>query len=402
MNFDDIRKDFPYFNNQEAIYLDSAATTQKPQIVIDSISEYYSKYNANANRGSYKTAWKSTQILEDSRNVVRKFIDAKYNEEIIFTKSATESLNLIAYSYGLKNLKEGGEVLVSIAEHHANFVNWQFICEKTGAKFRTFGLDENRDLDIEDFKSKLNSNTKVVAITAQSNVLSFEVDIKQISDLAHEYGAIVVVDGCQLISHKKISVIENDIDFFAFSGHKAYSLQGVGVLYGKRDILENMDPFLLGGDMVEYVTEEKSSFKELPHKFEAGTLDIGAIYSLKIAIEYLKKIGFEYIQTKEEELIKYTRERLNELDFIEILYKGKASNSLITFNVKGVHPHDVSQILDFENINIRVGHHCAQALHRYMGINSSCRISVAFYNDREDIDKAIEALKKVKETFYGN
>lgn len=402
MNLDDIRNDFPYFNNQDSVYLDSAATTQKPKIVIDAISDYYSKFNANANRASYKTAWESTQILEDSRNAVKEFIDAKHNEEIIFTKSATESLNLIAYSYGLQNLKEGDEVLVSIAEHHANFVNWQYICEKTGAIFRVFYLDENRDLNLEDFSSKINENTKIVAITAQSNVLSFEVDLKHIASIAHKYGAIVVADGSQIVSHKKVSMIDTDVDFFAFSGHKMYALQGVGVLYGKKEILEKMNPFLLGGDMVEYVTEQNSTYKELPHKFEAGTLDVAAIYSLKIAIEYLNNIGFDFIEEKERELILYAKEKLRELGFIELLYNGSGINSLITFNVKDVHPHDVSQVLDFENVSIRVGHHCAQGLHRYLGLNSSCRISVAFYNTKHDIDKAFNALKKVKEIFYGN
>lgn len=404
MKINNVREDFPFFKENPTLsYLDSAATTQKPSFVLDSIYEFYTKYNANANRGAYDIAQKATDILESSRQKVQNFIDADSSDEIIFTKSATEALNLFSYSYGLNNLSKDDEVLVSIAEHHANFVNWQYICNKTGAKLKIFYLDDETNLDFEDFKNKLSDKTKIVAITAQSNVLNFKVYIKAYVEYAHQFGAVTIVDGSQIISHNRVSMKDLDCDFFAFSGHKMYSLQGVGVLYGKRELLNNMDPFLLGGDMVEYVTEKQTKYKEIPHKFEAGTLDVSAIYSLKKAIEYLENIGFENIKKIENDLMKYLVNEIKKLDFVDLVYKGEEfSGALVAFNVKNVHPHDVSQILDYYNVAIRVGHHCSHQLHRYIGINSSCRASLSFYNTKEDIDKLIFGLKKVKEIFYGN
>ena len=404
---EEIRKDFPFFmkeENKKIAYLDSGATTQKPKVVIDSITDYYTNLNANANRGSYQLAIQSTLILENTRKKVRDFINAEKVEEIIFTKSATEALNLVAYSYGLNNLTETDEVLISIAEHHANLVTWQEICRKTGAKLKYFYLDENLNFDLEDFKNKLNERTKIVAFTGQSNVLSFEVPIKKmIEKVRSKSKAVVVLDGAQLIAHDKVDVRDFDFDFLAFSGHKLYSLQGVGVLYGKYDILEQMEPFLLGGDMIEYVRENSVSFAGLPSKFEAGTMDVGAIYSLEKAIEFIDSIGFDKIRSYEEGLVEYCLKGLKELDFVKVYYPSvNAKGSSIAFVVEGVHPHDVSQVLDFYGVNIRVGHHCAQPLHRYLGINSTCRVSFAVYNNLKDVDRLIEGLKEVRKTFYGN
>lgn len=406
MKNEEIKKLFPFFTseyNKDTIYLDSAATTQKPKIVIEALSEYYQNYNANANRGAYKVAVKSSQILEETRKKIKKYINASKNEEIIFTKSATEGLNSISKTYGLNNLKTGDEILISIAEHHANLVVWQDVAKKTGAKLVYFYLNQDFEIDMEDFKKKINKNTKIVSITAASNVIPFEVPIKEIIDIAHQNGAITIVDAAQIVSHAKIDVQNLDCDFLVFSGHKMYSAQGVGVVYGKYDLLDNMPPYLLGGDMIEYVYEQDVSYAELPSKFEAGTLDIAAIYSLNKAIDFIDSVGMSTISSIENHIFNYALEKLKKLDFIE-LYTPKdiKKGSLIAFNVKNVHPHDVSQILDFYNIAIRVGHHCAQPLHRYLGINSSCRISFACYNSIEDIDKLIEGLYKVRDIFYGN
>lgn len=398
-----IRKDFPFFEeNEDIVYLDNASTTQKPKSVIDSQIEYYTKYNANANRGIYSISMKSTQILEDTRKKVADFINAKSPKSIVFTKSATEALNIISSSYGLNNLKEGDEILISIAEHHANLVNWQYVAKKTNAKLKYFYLDENLNFDIEDFKSKLNDKTKIVAFSGASNVLSFDVDVKKMVKLAKDVGAITIIDGAQLIAHKKVDVHDMDCDFFAFSGHKIYSTQGVGVLYAKEDILENLTPFLFGGDIIEYVTEEDTTFTEAPHKFEAGTQNISAIYSLQKAIEYIENIGMDNIQNREKELTNYLLDKMKSLDFVKVYYPKNGSGTNVTFTVNNIHPHDVSQILDYYNVNIRVGHHCTQPLHRYLGINSSCRASISFYNTYEELDKLVEGLKKVKEVFDGN
>lgn len=405
MEVKEARKDFPFFeNNKNISFLDSAATTQKPKIVLDTITEYYTKINANAHRGSYKISIESSSLIEKTRERVKQFINASRSEEIIFTKNATESLNLVSYSYGLNNLKSGDEILISIAEHHSNLVNWQQVAKKNGAKLVYFYLDENLNFDQNDFENKLNKNTKVVAFTAQSNVLSFYIPIKEmIKKVREKTQAVVLIDGAQAIAHKKIDVRDIDCDFFAFSGHKIYSLQGVGVLYGKFNLLDSMQPFLYGGDMIEYTFEQETSFAELPSKFEAGTLDVAAIISLNKSIEYIEKFGIENIYTYEKKLVDYCLDKLSNLEYIKIFYpKKNPMGTNITFTFDGVHPHDVSQILDFYDVNIRVGHHCAQPLHRFLNINSSCRISLAFYNNYEDIDKLVLALEKVKETFYGN
>ena len=311
MDITRIRKDFPFFEqNIGTVYLDNAATSQKPKSVIESQIEYYTYFNANANRGIYSLSMKSTGILDTTREKVSKFINAKSKKNIVFTKSATEALNLIAYTYGFNNLNKGDEILISIAEHHANLVAWQYIAKNTGAKLVYFYLDKDLNLDLKDYKSKLNKNTKIVAFTGASNVLSFKVEISEMVKMAKEVGAITIVDGAQLISHKKVDVKEMDCDFFAFSGHKMYSLQGVGVLYGKEELLHQMPPFLYGGDIIEYVHEQNTSFTSIPNKFESGTQNIGAIYSLYKAIEYIEKIGMENIEKREKELTNYLLQKI--------------------------------------------------------------------------------------------
>ena len=402
MRPEEIRKDFPFFEkNKNITYLDSAATSQKPSLVIDSLKEYYEDFNANAGRGSYGLSAKSKEILEDTRKKLKDFTKAGNDYELIFTKSATEALNLVSYAYGLNNLKKGDQVLISIAEHHANLVNWQYICEKTGADLKYFYLDEKLNLDLNDYKEKLNSKTKIVAFTGASNVLSFEVEIAKMVEMAKSYGALTVIDATQLISHRQIDVDAYNCEFLAFSGHKVFASQGVGCLIGKKALLEKMDPFLLGGDMIEYVTEENVTYAEIPSKFEAGTLDIGAIYSLNKAVDYINKLGYENIEKIEKDLLNYLLEEIEKLDFIKTYYDPSHSHTNLIFTIENIHPHDISQILDYYGICIRTGHHCAQPLHRYLGLNSSSRISLVFYNTKEDIDRLIWGLKKVKEVFYG-
>lgn len=401
MDVEKIRGLFPYLQNEETkdlVYLDNAATSQKPQCVIDTLTDYYTKLNANPNRGAYKLSYQSTKAYEDVRQKVADFIGAESKDQIIFTKNTTESINLVCYSYGLTNLKEGDEVLVSVLEHHSNLVNWQYVCEKTGAKLRYFYLDDDYSLDLEDFKNKLNKNTKILALTAASNVIACHIPIKEMVEAAKEYGAVTLVDGAQYTAHKKVDVQEIGCDFYAFSGHKLFSPMGVGVIYGKKELLDAMPPFLYGGDMIEYVHEDESTFAPSPEKFEAGTQNVGAVYALGKAIDFIDQFGFDEISKREDELISYAAKKLSDLDFVEMYYpKKNPEGTNIIFNVKDVHPHDVASILDYQNVAIRSGHHCTQVLHRYLGINASCRISVAFYNTKEEIDKFIEALYLVKE-----
>lgn len=401
MDVNKIREQFPYLQQEETkdlAYLDNAATSQKPKVVIDALTNYYTSSNANPHRGAYKLSHKSTEAYEQTRKKVADFIGAQSSDEIIFTRNTTESLNLVSYSYGLNNLKEGDEVLISVAEHHSNLVNWQFVCEKTGATLKYFYLDDDFGLNVEEYYSKLNSNTKIVAISAASNVLAFNVPINEMVKKAKECGAITVVDGAQFTAHHKVDVSEMDCDFYAFSGHKLFAPMGVGVLYGKKELLDAMPPFLYGGDMIEYVHEDKTTFAPTPEKFEAGTQNVGAVVGLGAAIDYMQEIGIENIEKREQELIEYAYSKMKELDFLDIYYPSKnARGTNIIFNVKNVHPHDVSSILDYQNVAIRSGHHCTQVLHRHLGINASCRISIAFYNTKEEIDRFIESLAQVKE-----
>mgnify|MGYP002737418438 CR=1 FL=1 len=308
MDVEKIRGLFPYLQNEETkdlVYLDNAATSLKPQCVIDALTDYYTKLNANPNRGAYKLSYQSTKAYEDVRQKVADFIGAESKDQIIFTKNTTESINLVCYSYGLTNLKEGDEVLVSVLEHHSNFVNWQYVCEKTGAKLRYFYLDDDYSLDLEDFKNKLNKNTKILALTAASNVIACHIPIKEMVEAAKEYGVVTLVDGAQYTAHKKVDVQEIGCDFYAFSGHKLFSPMGVGVLYGKKELLDAMPPFLYGGDMIEYVHEDESTFAPSPEKFEAGTQNVGAVYALGKAIDFIDQFGFDEISKREDELISY-------------------------------------------------------------------------------------------------
>lgn len=396
-------KDFPLLHGEidgrHIAYLDNGATTQKPQQVIQSICGYYGGCNANPHRGAYALSVKATDIYESARKRTAQFIKAGRPEEIIFTKNATEALNLVAYSYGLANVGAGDEIVISVSEHHSNLVPWQFVAKTKGATLKYIYLEEDGNLSQEDIETKITERTKIVAVTQVSNVLGLKNDVKSIVKKAHSVGAVCIIDGSQSVAHMAVDVQELDCDFFAFSGHKMLSPMGIGVLYGKYEILDKMEPFLRGGDMIEYVQEQESTWAELPAKFEAGTQNVGGAAGLTAAIDYLEAITFDRIEAIEKDLVDYALLQLRELPYIELYGCDSTRDNktgIIAFNIKDVHPHDVATILDNDGVAVRAGHHCAQPLHRYLGQNASCRASFYLYNTREDIDRWIAALKKVR------
>ncbi len=397
----DFKKDFPIFDNKNITYLDSGATTQKPKYVIDKIEEFYKNTNANPHRGAYGLSIEVTEIYENTRKKIADFIGAKYAEEIIFSKNASESLNLLAYSYGLSNLKENDDVVISIMEHHSNLVPWQFVTKKTKSNLKYMYINKNFELSKEEIEEKITNKTKIVSITHISNVLGTINNVKEIIKYAHKKGAIVIVDASQSIPHMKIDVQDLDADFLVFSGHKMFAPLGIGVLYGKKELLNNMNPFLMGGDMIEYVYEQETTYASLPNKFEAGTQNVEGVIGLGAAIDYIQNIGYEKISNIEANLCKRAREELKKLDFVDLYMTPNEKNhsAVISFNIKGVHPHDVSSILDSCGVCIRSGNHCAQPLLRFMGIDSTCRVSFSIYNTEEDIDKLVFSLKKAYNMF---
>ena len=396
-------RDFPILqtkmNGRPIVYLDNGATTQKPETVIRAVADYCTYCNANPHRGAYELSVKATDIYERARVRTQQFIGAARPEEVVFTKNATEALNLVAYSYGLANVREGDEIVITISEHHSNIVPWQFVAKSRGAVLKYIYLGEDGNLSEADIAQQVTERTKIVAVTQVSNVLGLVNDVRAVADRAHAVGAVVVVDGSQSVPHIKVDVQAMDADFFAFSGHKMLSPMGIGVLYGKYNILDAMPPFLFGGDMIDYVGEQETTFAELPAKFEAGTQNVSGASGLIAAIDYLDKIGFDRIEAIERDLLSYALPQLRELPFVELYgcdsTRGNKTG-IITFNVKDVHPHDVSTILDSYGVAIRAGHHCAQPLMRYLGQNATCRASFYLYNTHEDIDQFIAALKKVR------
>jgi cysteine desulfurase / selenocysteine lyase len=398
MNFKD---EFPILQERKISYLDSGATTQKPQCVIDAIESYYKECNANPHRGAYSLSIEATEKYESTREKIAKFINTRNREEIIFSKNATESLNLIAYSYGLDNLKKDDEVVLSIMEHHSNLVPWQYVTKKTNSKLKFMYINKDYELSKEEIESKITDKTKVVGITHVSNVLGTINNVKKIIKYAHKKGAVVIVDASQSIPHMKIDVQDLDADFLVFSGHKMFAPLGIGVLYGKKELLNKMTPFLMGGDMIEYVYEQNTTFAPLPNKFEAGTQNVEGVIGLGSAIDYIEKIGYKEIQNVEEAITKYAVNELSKLDFLELYITPHLENhsSVISFNIKGVHPHDVASILDSNGVCVRSGNHCAQPLLRYLGMDSTCRASFSIYNTKEDVDNLVEALKKAYKMF---
>lgn len=396
-----IKEDFPILRDINIAYLDSGATTQKPKCVLDSVYEYYKTSNANPHRGAYGLSIEATRLYDESREKVSEFINSERKEQIIFTRNATESLNLIAYSYGLNNLKKDDKIVLSIMEHHSNLVPWQYVSKKTGAKLEYMYINSNGELEDDEIEKKIVPGVKIVGITHVSNVLGTINPVKDIIKRAHSVGAIVVVDASQSIPHMKVDVKDLDADFLAFSGHKMLAPLGIGVLYGKKELLEKMPPFLFGGDMIEYVYEQETSFEELPNKFEAGTQNVGGAVGLANAIDYLNKIGIENVEKKEKDLLEYALEKLNSLKFLTVYGPKEIEKhaGVISFNINGIHPHDVASILDSQNVCIRSGNHCAQPLLRYMGLDSTLRASFYIYNDKEDVDRLVIALLKARDMF---
>ncbi len=352
---DEFKRDFPILQNREMVYLDNGATTQKPIQVINATQEFYGKYNANPHRGAYSLSMEATEVYENTRQKIANFINAKHAQEIIFSKNATESLNLLAYSYGMENLKQGDEIVLSIMEHHSNLVPWQKVSKVTGAKLNYMYINGDFEISDEEIETKITHKTKIVGITHVSNVLGTINNVKKIVKQAHKKGAIVIVDASQSIPHMKIDVQDLDADFLVFSGHKMLAPLGIGVLYGKRELLNQMSPFLMGGDMIEYVYEQDTTFAPLPNKFEAGTQNVEGVIGLGAAIDYIEEIGYNKIQEIEKEIVSYARKELAKLDFLTLYLTPHEDNhsSVISFNIKGVHPHDVASILDNQGVYVR-------------------------------------------------
>lgn len=394
-----IRKDFPLLSAQEgAVYLDSAATSQKPACVLEAERTFYEKYNANPLRGLYELSEKATQCYEEARRTVQRFIGAQHPEEIVFTRNATESLNLAAYSLGELLLKPGDEIVVSIMEHHSNIVPWQQAAKRAGAVLKFAECTEQGNIGAKEIAEVLTERTKIVSVTQMSNVLGCVNDIKGIAKLCHERGILVIADGAQSVPHMPVNVQELDVDFLAFSGHKMLAPMGIGVLYGKKEWLEKMPPFLTGGEMIEYVTREGATYAELPHKFEAGTVNAAGAYALAEAIRYMERIGFEAIVKREEELTAFTMAEMKKLPEIRIIGSEDPADhhGILAFTVKDVHSHDVAEILSADGIGVRAGHHCAQPLMAFLKTPSTARASLSFYNTEEEILRFTESLKTLR------
>lgn len=402
MNITDIREQFPILHQQvnghDLVYLDSAATSQKPRAVIETLDKYYNQYNSNVHRGVHTLGTRATDGYEGAREKVRKFINAKSMAEIIFTKGTTTSLNMVALSYARANLKPGDEVVITYMEHHANIIPWQQAVKATGATLKYIPLQEDGTISLDDVRETVTSNTKIVAVSHVSNVLGTINPIKEMAKIAHDNGAVIVVDGAQSTPHMKIDVQDLDCDFFALSSHKMCGPTGVGVLYGKKALLENMEPAEFGGEMIDFVGLYESTWKELPWKFEAGTPIIAGAIGLGAAIDFLEEIGLDEISRHEHKLAAYALERFRQLDGVTV-YGPEERAGLITFNLDDVHPHDVATVLDAEGIAVRAGHHCAQPLMKWLDVTATARASFYLYNTEEEIDKLVEALQKTKEYF---
>lgn len=400
-----IRKDFPILdqivNDEPLVYLDNAATTQKPKVVLEAVNRYYQEDNANVHRGVHTLAERATASYEGARETVRRFINASSTKEVLFTRGTTTGLNWIG-RFAEEILEEGDEVLISIMEHHSNILPWQEACRKTGAKLVYVYLKDG-GLDLEDFRKKLTNRTKFVSIAHASNVLGVINPVQEIAQLAHEKGAIVVVDGAQSVPHMKIDVQTLDADFFVFSGHKMAGPTGIGVLYGKEHYLNQMSPVEFGGEMIDFVYEQSATWKELPWKFEAGTPNMAGAIGLAAAIDYLEAIGMDEIERHEQDLIAYVFPKLQAIEGLKIYGSQDLAkrSGVISFNLEDLHPHDLATALDYEGVAVRAGHHCAQPLIQYLEVPATARASFYLYNTKEDCDKLIEALIKTKEFFNG-
>ena len=392
------RNDFPIFSQSNVAYLDNAATAQRPVQVINAVNDFYETRNANPLRGLYKLGVDATEAYEGARERVRRFLNAPCAADIVFTRNATESINLVAYSYGLNFIKPGQEIVVTIAEHHSNILPWQMVARQTGATLKYLECDKTGAYSDEALEAAITDKTALVAMAQISNVFGRENPIKKVAALAHKHGAVLLADAAQSAPHVKIDVCDLDVDFLAFSGHKLMAPMGIGVLYGKSELLEKMPPFLTGGEMIDSVTRDKVIYSDLPHKFEAGTVNAAGAWGLKTAIEYIQNIGFDTIGAIEEELTKRAFDGLMKIPHINIQGSNnpKEHCGIISFTIDGVHPHDVSSILDADGIAVRAGHHCAQPLMEFLGIPSTTRASIYFYNTKDDIDAFLNSVSSVR------
>lgn len=402
MNVVDIRKDFPILdqkvNGKDLVYLDTSATSQSPIQVIDAMNDYYKEYNSNVHRGVHTLGTKATEQYEQSRMKVRSFINAKRFEEIVFTRGTTAAINLVARSFGDMVIEEGDEIVVTEMEHHANIVPWQELAKRKNAKLVFIPLENDGTIKIENVESVVNDKTKIVAIAHVSNVLGTINDIKKVAEIAHQNNAYISVDGAQAVPHMNVDVQDLDVDFYSFSGHKMLGPTGIGVLYGKAQLLDDMEPIEYGGDMIDFVDLYDSTWTDVPVKFEAGTPMIAEAVGLSAAIDYIEAIGPDSILEHEQELTRYAYSQMSEVEGIEI-YGPETRAGLITFNMKDVHPHDLATALDSEGVAVRAGHHCAQPLMKWLGVTATARASFYVYNTKEDIDVFVEGLKRTKEFF---
>ena len=402
-NINKIRKDFPILNNKvnnkDLIYFDNAATTQKPQVVIDKITEFYSRYNSNVHRGVHHLSSFTTEAAEHTRNVVQKFINAKSNDEIIFTSGTTESINLVASSFGEAFVNKNDEIIVSEMEHHSNIVPWQLLCERKKAKLRILPFNDNGELEISELESLISSKTKIISVVHVSNALGTINPVEEIIEIAHKHNIPILIDGAQAVQHIQIDVQKLDCDFYAFSGHKIYGPTGTGVLYGKEELLNKMPPYKGGGEMISKVSFEKTTFNKLPFKFEAGTPNYIDIIALAKAIEYIDNLGINNIKEYEDYLLNYATNKIKKLEWIKIIGNAGKKSSVISFVIDGVHPYDAGILLDQMGIAIRTGTHCAETVMQHFNVEGTARASFAFYNTKEEIDKFIDALVKVKSMF---
>ncbi len=405
---DKVRADFPILhqevNEKTLVYLDNAATSQKPLLVLNTLRDYYEQYNANVHRGAHTLSAKATDAYEAARDKVAKFINAASRQEIVYTRNASEAINLVAYSWGMNNLQPGDEIILSVMEHHSNIVPWQLVAQKTGAVLKFVELTPEETFDLEQFKKLISQKTKLVSVVHISNALGCINPVQEIASIAHRYGAKFLVDACQSVPHFPINVQEIDCDWLVASGHKMCAPTGIGFLYGKLELLNSMPPFFGGGEMIAEVYLDHSTYAELPHKFEAGTPAIGEAIALGAAVDYLTNIGMDKIHAYEAELTAYLFQQLEQIPQIKIYgpkpnAQGEGRAALATFTATGVHANDLSTLLDQEGVAIRSGHHCTQPLHRYLGIPASARASLSFYNTREEIDVFIKALKETLEFF---
>ena len=403
------RKDFPFFKaidehnskeNAQLVYFDTSATAQRPFIVLDAMKHFYATANANPLRGLYDLSERATQAYEHSRETVANFLNAKDSCEIIFTRNASESLNLIAYSYGMSKIQAGDEIVITGMEHHSNMLPWRMVCQAKGAKIVYLDCDKKTGIIPDsEYQTKITNKTKIVAMTQVSNVLGVENPVKKVAKMAHAVGAVMVVDGAQSVPHMKVDVQDLDCDFLAFSGHKLGGPMGIGVLYAKKDLLEEMPPFLQGGEIIEYVTRDSVTYAELPHKFEAGTVSAGDAVGLAAAIRYIQSVGFDFIEEHEQKLSKIMMDGMKKIPHIHFVGSDNPldRHGIVTFTIDGVHPHDIATLLSDEHIAIRAGHHCAQPLGQYLGVQSSARASLYLYNTEEEVEYFVEKLSHLRE-----